>query len=240
MSKFSLLVASLLIAGSAAATEIPLNNADFEKPMVGKRIPGWSVTQHAGLGAYVTSTDSKVAAHGKSSISMRRTTEQVYGLIMQRVQGKDLGSKEIELSAMLKTAEVGPQGWVMVMTFKNYGNILDQIRATPVAGDTAWKEVVLKKVAPASTNTIELGFLLMDGGTGWADHVRLRTIDQEDKESAAKKSAAKEKSGSADKQKPVASKDSKKSAKPEPAATKTGNKDAKLKSSVPQNDKKAG
>lgn len=177
MSKRAVLAAGLLIAGGAAAAEIPLKNAGFEEPMPGKRIPGWSRTQHAGIGAYVVSTDSENFAQGKHSISMRRTVEQEYGLIMQRVENMDLGGKPVEFSAMLRTAEVGKQGWVMVMTFKNHGDILDQVRAEPMTGDVAWKEVVLKKNAPPNTNAIEVGFMLLDGGTGWADGVRLRTLD---------------------------------------------------------------
>ncbi len=229
MAKFVLFFSSLLIAGSALATEIPLNNADFEKPIVGARIPGWSRTQHAGVGAYVVTTDTKDAGHGKSSISMHRTTEQVYGLIMQRVESKDLGGKEIEMSAMMKTFEVGELGWVMVMTFKDHGNILDQVRAEPVVGDTAWKEVVLKKIAPASTNLIELGFLLMDEGTGWADHVRLRTIDKADKPVIAK-----DKPASADKANPDSSKGSRKSPNPPQAQSRRVTKNDLLKPTEPK------
>ncbi len=189
MLKLVILVTGLLVAGGVVAAEIPLKNAGFEQPMVGTRIPGWSRSQHAGVGAYVISTDSEHFVHGKHSISMRRTTEQVYGLIMQRVESRDLGGKPLELSAMLKTAGVGKEGWVMVMTFKNYDNILDQVRAEPVTGDTAWTDVVLKKVVPPNTNMIEVGFLLLDGGTGWADHVRLRTLDDENRESDDKAGA---------------------------------------------------
>ncbi len=228
MSKFALIAATLLTACSAAATEIPLRNAGFEEPMLGNRIPGWSRTQHAGVGAYAVITDAKDAAHGSSSISMRRTTEQVYGLIMQRVEGNDFAGKQIELSSMLKTAEVGKLGWVMVMTFKNYGNILDQIRAEPVVGDTKWKEVVLGKVAPANTNMIEVGFMLLDGGTGWADHVRLRAID-------AKDASSKSDSKPAVKPSPTAAINSKNAPKPEPAAPKT-----EKKSDMPNSEKKAG
>ena len=189
MSRFVVLAAGLLIVGSAMAADIPLSNADFEQPMAGNRVPGWSRTQHAGVRAYEVSTDRKTFAHGKSSISMRRTVEQEYGLIMQRVESQNLGGKPVELSAMLKTAEVGKLGWVMVMTFKNHDNILDQVRAEPVTGDTAWTDVVLKKIAPPNTNVIEVGFLLLDGGTGWADRVRLRTLADDDKQLADKAAA---------------------------------------------------
>ena len=177
MLKSVLLVAGILVAGSGMAADLPLKNAGFEEPMVGKRVPGWSRTQHAGVRAYDVATDSSEAADGKHSISMRRTTEQAWGMIMQRVEGKDLAGKPVELSAKLKSQDVGKLGWVMVMTFKNHSDTLDQIRATPVTGDTKWTEVVVKGVAPANTNAIDVGFMLLDGGTGWVDHVRLRTLD---------------------------------------------------------------
>ena len=189
MSKSVVLAAGLLIAGGAIAADIPLGNADFEQAMAGNRIPDWSRTQHAGVRAYEVSTDSKEFAHGKSSIRMRRTVEQEYGLIMQRVESRDLGGKRVQLRAMLKTADVGKLGWVMLMTFKNHDNILDQVRADPLTGDTAWTDVVLEKAAPPTTNVIEVGFLLLDGGTGWADHVRLGTLDDGGKKAAEKPGA---------------------------------------------------
>jgi hypothetical protein len=65
----------------------------------------------------------------------------------------------------------------MLMTFKHFDNIVGQFRATPVTGDTDWTEITLTKDAPPDTTTIEIGFMLLDGGTGWADNVHLRTLD---------------------------------------------------------------
>jgi hypothetical protein len=179
MRKLVLLVAGNLMAGGGMAAEIPLKNAGFEQAMVGTRVPGWSRTQHAGVRAYVVSTDSSDVAHGKHSLSMQRTTQQVWGMIMQRVENTELAGKPIELSAKLKTVDVGKLGWVMVMTFKNYNDILDQVRAAPVTGDTTWSDVVLKATAPANTNAIDVGFMLLDEGAGWVDQVRLRTLDEQ-------------------------------------------------------------
>lgn len=190
MVKCVLLVAGMLMAGGVVAADIPLKNAGFEEAIVGTRIPGWSRTQHAGVGAYVVSTDAIDPAHGKHSISMRRTTPQAYGLIMQRVESKEVAGKTVAFTATLKTAEVGKRGWVMVMTFRDHENILDQVRATPMTGDTSWTDVELKSTAPARTNMVEVGFLLLDGGTGWADHVRLRTLDDDARDSNDKKPAA--------------------------------------------------
>jgi len=171
------LAASVMLAGAAAAAEIPLKNADFEEPMSGTRLAGWSRTQHAGVGAYEISRDAQSFAHGKHSIRMQRTTQQAYGLIMQPVESTGLAGKSIELTAALKSEHVGRKGWLMVMTFKHHSNILEQAIAQPVTGDTQWTDVVLTRVVPQGTTTIEIGFMLKDGGTGWADHVRLRTVE---------------------------------------------------------------
>ena len=186
MSKTLASLVGLLLCSSTMAAEIPLNNADFELPMAGKRIPGWSRTQHAGVRAYEIERDSASFAHGKHSIRMRRTTEQAYGMISQVVEVEELAGKPVELTAKLKTAEVGEQGWVLKMTFLRYSAIIDQVRAAPVTGDTDWTEIAITKEAPAGTTAIEVGFLLLDGGTGWADDVHLRTgADNEDEAEAA-------------------------------------------------------
>ena len=187
MPKILVLAASVLMASSAVAVEIPVKNAGFEEAMKGIRIPGWSRTQHAGVRAYEIARDSDTFSEGKHSIRMQRTTEQAYGLISQQVTAPDIGGQMIEFSASLKTREVGELGWIMVMTFKQHSSILNQVRAEPVSGDTDWTQVVLKAQAPAATTTIDFGFMLSDGGTGWADNVGLRSIQPD----AAKPEAAK-------------------------------------------------
>lgn len=177
MLKWAFLAAGLLCVAQAAAAEISLKNGGFEQSVVGRRIPGWSWTQHAGVSAYEVKSDTASFSHGKQSIRMRRTTEQAYGLILQQVQVDSLAGKEIELVASLKTADVGRKGWVMLVNFKNHGNLLDQVRATPMVGDTKWKEVKVRKIAPPNTTAVEIGFMLLDGGTGWADNVRLRSVE---------------------------------------------------------------
>jgi hypothetical protein len=184
------LAAILLLSASASAAEIALKNPDFESAMVGKRIPGWSRTQHAGVRAYEITTDTESFAKGKSSIRMLRTTEQAYGLISQRLETPDLGGKPVELIAALKGEGVGEKGWVMELTFKHHSNILEQVRAEPVTGDTEWADFVIRKIAPPDTSHIEIGFMLLDGGAGWADNVRLRTTEAEGSSAEAEGTSA--------------------------------------------------
>ncbi|MGB0134955.1 hypothetical protein [Dokdonella sp.] len=177
MSRFFLLATILLSSTGAAASDLVLNNPDFEEVMVGNRIPGWSRTQHAGVRAYEITSDTKSVDKGKASIRMLRTTEQAYGLIMQQLETPDLAGKTVELVAALKGENVGKKGWVMVLTFKNHSNILDQVRAKPVTGDAGWADATITRIAPLGTSHIEIGFMLLDSGAGWADNVRLRTLD---------------------------------------------------------------
>lgn len=234
MLKVVFLATLLLCAASVEATEITLKNADFEQPIVGNRIPGWSRTQHAGIRAYEITNDVASFAHGKQSIRMRRTVEQVYGLILQQVQTDAVAGKEIELKASLKTAEVGGQGWVMLLNFMNHNNVIDQQRATPVVGDNDWADVTLRKMAPPNTTAIQIGFMLLDGGSGWVDNVRVRTIDRD-----TKKTEAKIKSVTPAKLEPAASKNVKQSAKPIAIAPKRGKADAKSQPAKPNDDKRS-
>ena len=232
MLKMILLAASLLSAASAEAVEITLKNADFEQPIVGNRIPGWSRTQHAGIRAYEITNDVASFAHGKQSIRMRRTVEQVYGLILQQVQTNVVAGNEIELKASLKTVEVGQQGWVMLLNFMNHNNVIDQQRATAVVGDSDWSDVTIRKMAPPNTTAIEVGFMLLDGGSGWVDNVRVRTIDVD-----TKKIEVKKKSAAAAKPNAATSGDVKKSAKPRPAVAENSRADAKSTSPRPKDQK---
>ncbi|MEP6883078.1 MAG: hypothetical protein ABI866_13845 [Dokdonella sp.] len=147
---------------------------------------------------------------------MRRTVEQAYGLILQQVQTNAISGKEIELVASLKTAEVGEKGWVMLLNFMNHNTVIDQQRASPVVGDSDWSKVTIRKLAPPNTTAIEVGFMLLDGGTGWADNVHIRTIDTDSK--------AKPKDRAASAAKPVsaASRDNRKSEKSRPRSPKNG------------------
>jgi hypothetical protein len=108
---------------------------------------------------------------------------------MQQVQSGELAGKPVELNASMKTSGVGEKGWVMLMTFKHYNNAIEQFRSEPMIGDTDWSKVQLRKQAPANTTAIEVGFILLDGGTGWADGVQLQILD--DAESEAGSSAGK-------------------------------------------------
>lgn len=176
---WSMIAAGLLISAGAGAAEIKLENPGFEADANARgRIPGWVLTQHTGPRAYELKIDETSATEGKRSIRLKRTTEQIYGMLAQQVPGKEYIGQTVEATASIKTEDVGHEGWVMVLSFRVMGDVMWQERTAPLTGTQGWQRVTLRGKVPPRTTTIEVGFLLLDGGTGWADGVTLATVDK--------------------------------------------------------------
>lgn len=111
----------------ATGQTVPVANADFEQPASGDDVPGWTLAQHAGVKGYIAALDRDGAAHGQASLRFTRVAPQVYGEMMQRLNLARYGGKTIELSAMLKCADVGPKGWKLFIS----GNVPDTLAYSP-------------------------------------------------------------------------------------------------------------
>lgn len=149
-------------------------NADFEAPASPGRIPGWSLLQHAGPPSYEMVIDSELRAGGQQSFRIRRTREEVYGMIEQRVLVASglLDGRTVELSAMLRTRGVGPQGWLLMMQFLTAQNAhVGEFRSAPLTGDAEWQRVAVRAQVPKATRFVSVSAVLFDGGTGWVDDV---------------------------------------------------------------------
>lgn len=154
---------------------ITLVNPGFETGMSNGQLPGWRKSQHIGSNAYSMTIDTENPAEGKQSFRIERIREQVYGLIEQLVAiPEGLDGKPITYSAMLKTDDVGDDGWCLVVTFHGRtGAILDQKRSLPIIGTHDWSRATVETVLPAGTHTVAAGVLLLDKGTGWIDDNQL-------------------------------------------------------------------
>jgi hypothetical protein len=163
---------------SFAATDIKLTNPSFEEPATGPRAPGWTPSQHYGPERnYEWSVDSTSASDGKASYRIRRLSPQVFGLINQVVPVSDYAGKTLEFSAMLKTEEVGPDGWLLVVNIENRNAILEQVRSPPATGKHDFKRYSVRFKLPADAFELKVGMMLLDAGTGWVDDVKLRVVD---------------------------------------------------------------
>jgi hypothetical protein len=159
----------------AAGIPIPIVNGDFEQPMSGEDIPGWTFAHHGGVAGYKASLDHDDPAQGKTSLRFARVEPQVYGQMMMRLDLSKYAGKTIELSAMLKCADVGPKGWKLFIN----GNQPHTLAYSPGVKDTTgWqKQSVQLKLPAQGADDITIGVTLQDAGTGWADDVHLQVVD---------------------------------------------------------------
>ena len=169
-----------LSAPSGAAVDIKLVNPSFEAPANGPSAPGWFGTQHYGPNRerdYEWAVDTDIAAEGKASYRIRRKNPQVFGMIVQGVVIEAHAGKTLEFSAMMKTDEVGPEGWVLVVNIGNRNALLQQARSEPATGTRDFKRHTVRFTLPADAFELKIGVMLLDAGTGWVDDVRLRVLD---------------------------------------------------------------
>ena len=151
---------------------IAVVNAGFEEPGAPNRIPGWTLSQHAGVAAYEMTEDAAAPFAGRASFRMRRTQTQVYGLIFQEVPIDPYSGKTLELSAMARTADVGPLGWVLYIDAPG-----GRETAVPLTGTVDWRAVKVRVKVPADAHQVSIGAMLLDGGTGWLDDVKLSVVE---------------------------------------------------------------
>jgi hypothetical protein len=157
---------------SASTGPIPtLVNGDFEQVAADGSIPGWTTLQHAGPQSYEMVIDPDGAYAGHGSFRMTRTQDQVYGTLSQDVAIAGAAGETIELSAMVKTKDVGPEGWKLMIS----GDRVHEL--SPAAtGTSDWHRVSVRVQLPAATTGLTVGVTLLDKGSGWMDDVQLRAI----------------------------------------------------------------
>lgn len=155
-----------------SAVDIPVANGGFEEPGTPDRIPGWTLSQHAGQQAYEMTQDTTAPFAGHASFRMSRVRNQVYGLLYQKIPIDRFAGKTIELSAMARTADVGPRGWVIYIDMPGARET-----SGALTGTTDWRPMRVRAKLPPDARVISIGVLLLDAGTGWVDDVQLRVVD---------------------------------------------------------------
>ena len=161
-------------ARTAPATNQPsstLVNPDFEQTGANGDVPGWNQTQHAGPRSYSMRIDPEGAYAGHGSFHITRTQPQVYGSLTQRLDAKPYAGKTVELSAMLKSRGVGPQGWALLISTGASG----ALNYSPgLTGDNDWRRESVRLQVPANAHELIVGATLRDAGDGWMDNVELK------------------------------------------------------------------
>lgn len=149
-------------------------NGDFEQTATDGSIPGWDQVQHAGEKSYDMRIDADGAYQGRGSFHMTRTHPQVYGSLTQNIDVSAYAGKTVELSGMLKSRDVGPEGWKLFMN----GNMQGTLEYSPaVTGTSDWQRQSVKLKLPAGARRLTAGVTLLDAGEGWADNIELKVVD---------------------------------------------------------------
>src|SRR4051812_16989826 len=155
----------------AAAGNITVVNGDFEQMSPDGDVPGWMTLQHAGVPAYEMAIEPTAAYSGHGGFRMTRTHPQEYGTLAQDIDLHAPISGELELSAMLKTRDVGPEGWRLTVIAG-----APPAYSTSITGTTDWQRATVRVKPAPGTPSVRIGITLLDAGTGWADDVQLKAI----------------------------------------------------------------
>lgn len=158
---------------AAVGTPITLANADFEQSADDGSIPGWMMLQHAGVPAYEMKIEADAAYHGKGGFRMTRTHEQIYGTLAQDIELPTPLSGEVELTGMVKSKDVGPEGWKLMLIAADVPEYSQSL-----VGTNDWRRVSVRAKLKPNTRSLRIGATLIDAGTGWVDDIQLRAIAQ--------------------------------------------------------------
>lgn len=161
-------------AGQAPKTSTQIVNGDFEQTAADGSVPGWNQLQHAGPKSYEMRIDSEGAYQGHGSFHMTRTKEQVYGSLVQNLDLSAYAGKTVQLSAMLKTRDVGSKGWMLYLSASLPGKTQF---SPPMTGTSDWQPQSVTLALPTDAHHITAGVFLKDAGDGWMDNVELKVID---------------------------------------------------------------
>lgn len=161
----------------AQAVSLPLQNPSFEQS--DQYVKGWGFSQHAGEPAYALSVDTSESTDGKNSFRIERKQVQAWGMINQSLPLDNAKGKFIKLSAMVKSKDLGPDGFNLNLVFQKANRkFIDKISTETITGTNNWQAIEVKGVVPAHTAYLQVTAILNDAGTAWVDDFQLSIIDE--------------------------------------------------------------
>ncbi|MES9948549.1 MAG: hypothetical protein ABW118_06295 [Candidatus Thiodiazotropha sp.] len=161
----------------AQAIALPLKNPSFEQS--DQYLEGWGFSQHAGEQAYAVSIDTTDSTDGKNSYRIERKLVQAWGMINQWLPLDNATGKSIKLTAMIKSENLGPDGFGLNLVFRKANRkVIGTIATEAITGTNDWRRVVVTGVIPADTAHLQITAVLNDAGTAWLDDVRVSIADE--------------------------------------------------------------
>ncbi|WP_316366065.1 hypothetical protein [Candidatus Thiodiazotropha sp. CDECU1] len=158
-------------------TSVPLNNPSFEQS--DQYLEGWGFSQHAGKPAYAVSIDTTNSTDGNNSYRIERELVQSWGMIYQWLPLDNAMGKTIKLTAMIKSENLGPDGFDLNLVFRKANRkVISNIASEAVTGTNNWQRISVTGVIPANTAQLQITAVLNDAGTAWVDDVQVSITDK--------------------------------------------------------------
>lgn len=159
---------------------IPLANPGFTPDAAGK-IPGWIALEHNAGNSYTFVPDTEFLVSAPASARIRRHGREFFGVLDQRVRVQPgwLG-RTARLSGYLRTRGATGVGAGLIMLARDGSDqilAVDQMDGRRVTGDADWKQYSVQYKLPPNTWWLQVGVMLQDDGTLWADDLALDLLD---------------------------------------------------------------
>ena len=174
---------SPVAATSAAAsgrTVVPLKNPSFDPDATGRMV-GWSRIEHARGKSYYFVADPENAHSAPASARITRHGPEFFGALDQRIKADPAWiGKTARLSGYLKTqGATGVGGALTLQITDGRGNTLvhNYMDNRRVRGDQGWKHYSVEVKLPPQTYYVNVGPMLEEDGTLWADDMVLEILD---------------------------------------------------------------
>lgn len=160
---------------------IPLLNPSFVAAADGK-LAGWRAMEHNRGGSYTFMADTAVVYSQPSSLRIRRHGEEIFGFLEQSVRIKpEWINKTVRLSGYLKSDHIEGTGGALILQARaDREYILGQnhMEDNRIKGTQPWQSYAVTLKIPPETYSLRVGVMLEDGGTLWADDLKLELLDQ--------------------------------------------------------------
>ncbi len=177
-------------AGSAAPSTPPeiansralIANAGFEAPMMGAGdFEGWVTSQHAGVHSYDFALDTTIRNAGKQSMRVTSVGPEPYGAFYQILPAQTYRGKTLEFSGYIRTVNANGGGAQLTLIARASGAILAHafLDDPGVVGTHEWARYSVRLKIPKDATRIEVGGMLVGGGTAWFDSVMLAEVNGE-------------------------------------------------------------
>ncbi len=159
---------------------IPIANPGFAPDAAGK-LAGWTALEHNVGNSYTFVPDTEFFVSAPASARIRRHGPEFFGILDQRVRMQAAwAGRTLRLSGYLRTRGASGVGAGLVLVARDGSDqivAVDQMDGRRVTGDSDWKQYAAQVKVPANAWWIQVGVMLQDSGTVWADDLALDLMD---------------------------------------------------------------